>query len=255
MVSWRVPVALLALVLVATLIPALPAQAVPAQAVPTQAAPVTNAPAQAAPAYSISRCGNTSGRAILTFDDWAYGDPYRAVRVGAYLKSRHVRAMFLLINKDASKYQNIIAELRRQGHWVANHTWSHPNLTTLSDQQVYAQIYSGVKSNVLRPPYGAWNARVQRIAASQGYRLCLWTVDTRDWEKPGGRYRTVDSIRQIVRAAPATSKRNGVILGHLNTNYPNAVGGILDDLIRQGIYPCLNRGPVGVNVPNPLACN
>ena len=33
------------------------------------------APAQAATYYN-SRCGNTSGRVLLTFDDWAYGDPY-----------------------------------------------------------------------------------------------------------------------------------------------------------------------------------
>ena len=42
-------------------------------------------PAQAA-TYSKSRCGNTSGRVLLTFDDWAYDDPYRATRVGVLLE-------------------------------------------------------------------------------------------------------------------------------------------------------------------------
>ncbi|HKX16161.1 MAG TPA: hypothetical protein VJN19_13275 [Propionibacteriaceae bacterium] len=51
--------------------------------------------------YYRSRCGNTSGRVLLTFDDWAYGDPYRATRVGAYLKSRNIRAAFFLINQEA----------------------------------------------------------------------------------------------------------------------------------------------------------
>ena len=39
--------------------------------------PVLASPAEAATYYN-SRCGNTSGRVVLTFDDWAYGDPYRA---------------------------------------------------------------------------------------------------------------------------------------------------------------------------------
>src|SRR5215210_7984144 len=88
------------------------------------------APAQAATYYN-SRCGNTSGRVLLTFDDWAYGDPYRATRIGGYLQSRSVRAAFFLINEYASKYPAIVSMLRQQGHWVLNHTWSHPNLTTL----------------------------------------------------------------------------------------------------------------------------
>ena len=79
--------------------------------------------------YSVSRCGNTSGRVLLTFDDWAYGDPYRATRVGAYLKSRNIRAAYFLINKEAQKYPSIVSTLRQQGHWVLNHTYSHPNLT------------------------------------------------------------------------------------------------------------------------------
>lgn len=240
-------VTILTLGLLAALTPAVPARA-------SAPATSTNAALVAAPAYTISRCGNSTGRALVTFDDWAYGDPYRATRVGAYLKSRYVRAIFFVVNNEARKYPNIIAELRRQGHWVANHTWSHMDLTKLSDANVRWQIQYGVKSNLLRPPYGAWNTRVQNIAASMGYRICTWTVDTRDWEKFGGKYRSVDSIRARVRAASATAKRNGVILGHLHTNYPNAVGGILDDMIRQGIYPCLNRGPVGVNAPNPLTC-
>ena len=61
------------------------------------------APAQAA-TYSNARCGNTSGRVLLTFDDWAYGDPYRATRIGAYLRSHNIRAAFFLINKYAQNY-------------------------------------------------------------------------------------------------------------------------------------------------------
>jgi peptidoglycan/xylan/chitin deacetylase (PgdA/CDA1 family) len=138
------------------------------------------APAQAATYYN-SRCGNTSGRVLLTFDDWAYGDPYRATRIGAYLQSRNIRAAFFLINQNAKNYPGIVSTLRQQGHWVLNHTCSHPDLTQLSNSSVSWQIRNGISSNRLRPPYGAYNSRVSNMASSLGYRICTWTIDTRDW--------------------------------------------------------------------------
>jgi peptidoglycan/xylan/chitin deacetylase (PgdA/CDA1 family) len=215
---------------------------------------VNASPAQAATYYN-SRCGNTSGRVLLTFDDWAYGDPYRATRVGAYLKSRNIRAAFFLINQYAKNYPSIVSTLRQQGHWVLNHSYSHPDLTKLSDANVSWQIRNGVKSNLLRPPYGAYNSRVSRIAGSLGYRICTWTIDTVDWQKPDGtHYRSTTSIRSIVRGASWSAKSSGVVLGHLHTNYPNAVGGIIDDLHAQGLLFCRNRGAVGATAPFPLAC-
>jgi peptidoglycan/xylan/chitin deacetylase (PgdA/CDA1 family) len=211
-------------------------------------------PAQAATYYN-SRCGNTSGRVLLTFDDWAYGDPYRATRVGTYLQSRNIRAMFFLINENASKYPGIVSTLRQQGHWVLNHTWSHPNLTQLSDAGVSWQIRNGINSNRLRPPYGAYNSRVANIAYSLGYRICTWTIDTRDWQKPDGiHYRSTASIRYAVRTSPWSAKASGVVLGHLFSNYPSAISGIIYDLHQQGLLFCRNRGPVGAAAPFPLSC-
>jgi peptidoglycan/xylan/chitin deacetylase (PgdA/CDA1 family) len=204
--------------------------------------------------YYRSRCGNTSGRVLLTFDDWAYGDPYRATRIGAYLKSRNIRAAFFLINKEAQKYPSIVSTLRQQGHWVLNHTYSHPNLTGLSDAGVSSQIRNGITSNRLRPPYGAYDSRVSSIASSLGYRICTWTIDTRDWEYVNGSRRSTSSIRSIVRNSPWSAKASGVVLGHLNTNYPDAMSGIISDLHKQGLLFCRNRGPVGRNMPFPASC-
>jgi len=64
----------------------------------------------------------------------------------------------------------------------------------------------------------------------------------------------VSSIRYIVRNSSYSAKSSGVILGHLSTNYPAALGGIIDDLHRQGLLFCRNRGPVGALAPVPLTC-
>ncbi len=137
---------------------------------------------------------------------------------------------------------------------MANHTYSHRDLTTLSDSGVSYQIRNGVTSNRLRPPDGAYNSRVSSIASSLGYRICMWTIDTRDWQRIDGAYRSTSSIRYIARTASAASKSSGMVLGHLHTNYPRAVGGIIDDLTSQGYQFCRNTGPVGRSVPYPMTC-
>jgi peptidoglycan/xylan/chitin deacetylase (PgdA/CDA1 family) len=137
---------------------------------------------------------------------------------------------------------------------VLNHTYSHPNLTQLSDAGVSSQIRNGITSNRLRPPYGAYDSRVSSIASSLGYRICTWTIDTRDWEYVNGSRRSTSSIRSIVRNSPWSAKASGVVLGHLNTNYPDAMSGIISDLHSQGLLFCRNRGPVGRNMPFPASC-
>ena len=75
------------------------------------------------------------------------------------------------------------------GHRIANHTYNHPNLATLTRAKIRdelvkteALIAPYVKGRKLfRPPYGAHNALVDDVVAELGYRLVMWNVDTIDW--------------------------------------------------------------------------
>jgi hypothetical protein len=58
----------------------------------------------------------------------------------------------------------------------------------------------------------------------------------------------------IVRNSPWSAKASGVILGHLNTNFPDAISGIISDLHQQGLQFCRNSGPVGAKMPFPASC-
>ncbi|MBB4893447.1 peptidoglycan/xylan/chitin deacetylase (PgdA/CDA1 family) [Streptomyces olivoverticillatus] len=214
----------------------------------------TPAPPEPEGVYDRERCGNTSGRILLSLDDWPYSDPDRAVRIGAQLQAKGVRAAFFLINRYASQYPQIVSTLRQQGHWVGNHTYSHRNLPGLSEDEVQDEISRGVHGNLLRPPYGDAGEREREIAADLGYRICNWTIDTHDWEKVEGAMRSADSIRTIVREATTGEKQNGVVLGHLFSNFPEALNGVIDDLHAQGYQLCRNTGPVGEQVPYPLQC-
>ncbi|MCF3101343.1 polysaccharide deacetylase family protein [Streptomyces roseoverticillatus] len=212
-------------------------------------------PAPAVPRdYDRTRCGNDSGRVLLTFDDWSYDRVERAAEAGAYLRGRGIRAAFFLINEQASQHPEVARTLRRQGHWVGNHTWSHPHLTGLSEEAARKEISEGVKSSLFRPPYGDFGPRETRIAASLGARVCTWTVDTLDWEGGDGRFPDVATLRARVRNAPAADKRGGVILGHLFSSFPDAVPGIVDDLRAQGYSLCRNTGRTTPVIRDPLRC-
>ncbi|PHQ52127.1 hypothetical protein BLA24_09405 [Streptomyces cinnamoneus] len=217
-------------------------------------APPPGVPQEAEGVYDHERCGNTSGRVLLTLDDWAYSDPERPVRIGAQLQAQGVRAAFFLINKYAAQYPQVASTLRQQGHWVGNHTVSHRHLPSLTDEESKDEIRGGVTGNLLRPPYGDFGEREKEIAAEAGMRICNWTIDTHDWEKTQGNARSADDIRASVRDATPEEKHNGVVLGHLFSNYPEALAGIITDLQAQGYQMCRNTGPVGEQVPNPLAC-
>lgn len=206
--------------------------------------------------YNTWQCGNTSGRMVITFDDRPqdHGSPYTwtdTLYWGAYLKNRGIRAMFFVNDRPW-----VTSELRRMGHYVGNHTSSrHLHMPTLTNAQLTAEVNASVPGNMIRPPHGDYNATNKAHLASLGYRVCTWGISSKDWEKgsgPRGLLPT-DQIRAKVRANRNVS--GGVILGHLWTNFPQALPGIISDMHAAGKLFCRNTGPVTATVPFPMECN
>jgi peptidoglycan/xylan/chitin deacetylase (PgdA/CDA1 family) len=82
---------------------------------------------------------------------------------------------------------------------------------------------------VLRPPYGAQDARIRRIAGELGYtHTVLWSVDSRDWQKSA----TVRSIIDRATGAPPGS----IILMHCGPREtPRALARIIEHYQARGI--------------------
>jgi len=68
---------------------------------------------------------------------------------------------------------------------LGNHTWSHPDLTTVGDREVTEEIgrhryflhsvFVVRDRPFFRPPFGARNQRIERIAADQGHpTVVMW---------------------------------------------------------------------------------
>ena len=129
-----------------------------------------------------------AGTVYLTFDDGPH--PTWTPRVLAILRKYGVRGVFFELGQNVSSYPSITRSLRSYGNLIGNHTWSHPNLTTLSTASVTWQLNRmesalGYRPRCVRPPYGATNSRIASIIAGRGQRQILWTVDPRDWSRPG----------------------------------------------------------------------
>jgi peptidoglycan-N-acetylglucosamine deacetylase len=139
--------------------------------------------------------GSTSqpaaGIVRLTFDD----GPVRAntPRVLDVLSDYRVKATFFVIGERARRYPRLVRREYREGHSVQNHTYTHPDLTTLGPVETRRELRAtnqaikaaGVpRPDRFRPPYGVTNAKVRSVGASLHLIQTLWSVDPHDWANP-----------------------------------------------------------------------
>ena len=129
----------------------------------------------------------------LTFDDGPHAT--LTPKLLDLLAARHVRVTFFVIGENVSEHPEIVARAAREGHEIGSHSWSHPNLSKMSDDAVRRQLRqtedaivraTGQRPTLLRPPYGSLTARQKRWIRDQfGYEIILWDVDPLDWKRPG----------------------------------------------------------------------
>ena len=186
-----------------------PAQQPPAAQPPASQAPVQPAAAQpvepARPAQPAAT--QTSPGKQITFNSVYVDQPYIAItfddgphatltpKLLDMLAARRLKATFFIIGQNGAEYPDIMKRIVREGHELANHSWSHPNLAKMSDDAVRAQMQktdeviaaaAGKRTTLMRPPYGSITPRQKEwINESFGYRTIIWDVDPFDWRRPG----------------------------------------------------------------------
>ena len=79
---------------------------------------------------------------VLTFDDGPW--PGNTERVLKALADQCTKALFFPIGKHAGYHPEILKEVVKAGHTVGSHTWSHKDLSTLSDEEAKAEIEKGI---------------------------------------------------------------------------------------------------------------
>ena len=127
----------------------------------------------------------------LTFDD---GPGTFTPQVLSVLERYHVPATFYEVGENVAEYPQYTQMVAAAGYPVEDHTWSHPDLSTLSSVQIDAQIQetqneirtlTGDTPACLRPPYDDWNSTVLGQIAGQSLTTMSYSIDPRDWSMPG----------------------------------------------------------------------
>ena len=111
------------------------------------------------------------------------------------LAAHHIKATFFVLGELVAEHPEIVARAAREGHEIANHSWSHPNFGKMSQENVRSQLQrtddaiknaTGKRPTLLRPPYGSITDREKHwIHDEFGYDIILWDVDPLDWKRPG----------------------------------------------------------------------
>jgi peptidoglycan/xylan/chitin deacetylase (PgdA/CDA1 family) len=172
---------------------------------------------------------------ILTFDDGpAFG---RTVKVLNTLASYDIKAIFFVIGNrlHSTEGQELVLRAYEEGHTIANHTYTHPNLRTLSDRQIRDELQRTHdliaelvdEPTLFRPPYGATDARVDDLISQFGYQKVMWNVDTLDWQ-----YRSVAWVYHGMRQI--TAREDSLVLMHdIHQTTADNVGNLIERI--QGL--------------------
>jgi peptidoglycan/xylan/chitin deacetylase (PgdA/CDA1 family) len=149
----------------------------------------------------------------LTIDDGP--SPEYTPQVLQLLERYRVTATFSMIGLEVAAYPALVREVAAAGHTIANHTWSHQNLAYLplaliADQgdRANAALHqaTGHVPSLFRAPYGAWSPAVLEYCARAGMTPLDWSVDPRDWSRPG--------VPAIVRTIMGNTRTGSIILEH-----------------------------------------
>ncbi|KAI8614863.1 hypothetical protein BC830DRAFT_1065055, partial [Chytriomyces sp. MP71] len=122
--------------------------------------------------------------------NWRTGPSENTHVVLDYFRSVRMNATFWVIGAQVTDYPDVLAKTVKDGHEVGLHTWSHPDLTKISQDQVIAELVYAAKAvfeviglvpRYFRPPYGAINNNVRQTAAMMGLQAVTWSKDSGDW--------------------------------------------------------------------------
>ena len=171
----------------------------------------------------------------MTYDDGPH--PRNTPRLLDMLRQRNIKATFYVIGRSVNQYPQITRRIVAEGHEIGNHTWSHPNLSKMSNSAVRTELNKtrdaivaacGVQPRTMRPPYGALKSSQRAwIYKEYGYPTILWNVDPEDWKR---------RVPSIVTSRILSGTRNGsIVLAHdLHKSTVDAMPDTLHGLLGRG---------------------
>lgn len=167
----------------------------------------------------------------LTFDD---GPSSKSTsRILNTLQENDAKATFFILGMEAERHPEILNRMIDEGHEIGNHSYSHKDLTKLSDEEIADQIYrtqqivaeaTGQAPILVRPPYGFFNVD---LLEKVPFPFLLWSMDTLDWKNRDRRI-VSDYILETVLDGDV------ILLHDIYDSTAEAMEIVIPELIRRG---------------------
>jgi cellulose synthase/poly-beta-1,6-N-acetylglucosamine synthase-like glycosyltransferase/peptidoglycan/xylan/chitin deacetylase (PgdA/CDA1 family)/spore germination protein YaaH len=181
--------------------------------------------------YTLHYYGYQPKKVALSFDDGP--DPVWTPKILDILKQYQVKATFLVIGEEAADHTSLLKRYVREGHEVGNHTFTHPDISEISQRQLDLELNLterlfaaelGVQPLYFRPPYSIDQepdtndqaAPVDHIQ-QMGYIILGNKIDTEDWNEHPRKspQEIVDTVlQQLEQMKTRPDFRGSVVLMH-----------------------------------------
>ena len=183
------------------------------------------------PVYSVERDDKL---VALSFDAaWGNEDTQTLIDIlGRY----GVRTTFFVVGDWVGKYPASVKALADAGHEVMNHSSSHAHFSSLSSDQIAADVsacnekiaaVTGTTPSLFRCPYGEYDDHVIQAVEALGMTAIQWDVDSLDWKGI--------SAQEITQRVLKNVRSGSIVLFHNAAEHtPEALLGIIEALQADG---------------------
>ncbi len=169
----------------------------------------------------------------LTFDD---GPLPASLRVVNALNVNGARGTFFVLGGNIAGNEEVLKQIAQGGHEIGSHSWSHPDLTGISESAVMSQMtrtmdkvfeVTGQTVRLMRPPYGTTDRLSRRPLTQLGLPAILWGIDSLDWQ--------TRSAKSTVKTILNKANDGAIILCHdIWDSTGEAMETVVPELIRRG---------------------
>lgn len=199
---------------------------------------VGNASAEDLAWYDAYYIGSDSEKVMYLTFDCGYENGNTAPILDA-LKKHNVKATFFVVGHFLETAPDMVKRMVEEGHAVGNHTYHHPDMTSISELSEFqkevddvANLFEDITGTKLspyyRPPQGKCNAANVKMAYELGYCTIFWSLAYVDWNQDAQPSHEEAFDKLTSRAHPGaivllhnTSQTNGEILDELLTKWEN----------------------------------
>ena len=198
--------------------------------------PTGNVTADELKKYNAWYVGDKSKNVIYLTFDCGYENGNTEPILDA-LKKHNAKATFFVVGHFLESAPDIVKRMEAEGHAVGNHTYHHPDMSSISDMTSFQKEMDDVASlsqtvtgkemiKYYRPPQGKYSTKNLEMAKELGYHTFFWSLAYVDWNVDDQPTKEEAFDKLLTRIHPgaivllhSTSKTNGEILDELLTKW------------------------------------